>query len=114
MALPFKNTWVPFSLATIKGLSVTSMPSPLMKIYSLPVRSAETIWSIPKSRLLAVPLLPAKEPQLTAMGLSEIMDAPISPSRLALVGPLTAITKLSPACKVMGVGLFPAAALLIN
>ena len=84
-----------------------------MKIYSFPVLSAETIWSKPKSRFVDA-FDPVKEPQFTAIGLSELTNEPINPSRLAFVGPSTAMTKLSPLLRVIGVGVFPAPELFIN
>ena len=59
-------------------------------------------------------MLPAKEPQFTAIGLSDVIEAPIKPSLLKLLGPSAAITKLSPAFKTMLEGVLPAAALLIK
>ena len=55
---------------------------------------------------------PIKEPQLTAIGLSDVIFAPINPSRLATFKQFVAITKLCPAFKTTFDGVFPAAALL--
>ena len=62
-----------------------------MKMYSFPVRSAETIWSNPRSKFWDA-FDPVNEPQFTAIGLSAETKAPINPLRLAVVGPSTANT----------------------
>ena len=86
------NTSVLSSWATINGLSVMSGPNPLTKMYFVSFEleflmfSIGTIWSNPKSKLLLLsPLVPPKEPQLNAIGLVALTNAPINPSLFAIL-----------------------------
>ena len=77
---PLTNISVLSSFATIKGNSIEESPFPSIKIYSFPICDADTIWSKAKSaRLLSIP--PNAFPELTATGLSDVINAPIAPSK---------------------------------
>ena len=75
------------SCAIIKGLSISSGPRPLTKIYSSPILSTGAIWSIPPSwppgDVSKLELLPVNEPLFTAIGLSDSTRTPINPSALS-------------------------------
>ena len=75
------------SCAIIKGLSISSGPTPLTKTYSVPILSTGAIWSIPTSwppgASSKLALLPVNVPLFTAIGLSDSTNTPINPSALS-------------------------------
>ena len=63
------------------------LPTPLTKIYSVPIFSIPTSWSMPKSLpfLTVWSLDPAMEPEFTTTGLSDEIKVPIRPPPLAVL-----------------------------
>ena len=84
VAEPLTNISVLSSFATIKGNSIVASPFPSINIYSFPICEEETIWSNAKSALFcSIP--PNAFPEFTATGLSEVINAPIAPSKFSKV-----------------------------
>ena len=102
-ALPLTKTSVLSSWATIITFSKLLLPTPLTKIYSVPIFSIPTSWSMPKSLpfLTVWSLDPAMEPEFTTTGLSDEIKVPIKPPPLAVLN----------GCIPWGSSEFPSAAL---